>query len=103
MTKPFDPEELRARVRVGKRIIDLQDETQAKAEALRQSLQREREMWGLLPICPNCRKIRWDAAYWLAVERYIEQHASTLPPVSFACCVEPQGTASELVGHEVTL
>src|SRR5581483_8973842 len=34
VTKPFDPEELRARVRVGERILEMQDRLQAHASAL---------------------------------------------------------------------
>ena len=42
VTKPFEPEELRARVRVGQRIIKLQESLTAQQTALENALTREK-------------------------------------------------------------
>jgi len=60
LTKPFDPDELRARMRVGQRMIEL--------------LANVKRLHGLLPICSYCKRIRDDQNYWEQVERYISEH-----------------------------
>jgi DNA-binding response OmpR family regulator len=100
VTKPFDPEELRARVRVGKRVVELQGELQARVELLRQSQEREREMSRLLPICPRCHRVRADASYWLDVERYVEQHVLGAAP-GCTCTIDTESPRTELVPDEV--
>lgn len=42
---------------------------------LEASIQAEKHLQGLLPICSYCKKIRDDNNYWSQVERYIEHHA----------------------------
>jgi DNA-binding response OmpR family regulator len=42
VTKPFQPEELRARVRIGRRVLELQGEVAEQRAALRESMTRER-------------------------------------------------------------
>ena len=41
LTKPFDPEELRLRLRTGARIVDLQDRLQSASDALQERLDRD--------------------------------------------------------------
>jgi sigma-B regulation protein RsbU (phosphoserine phosphatase) len=60
LTKPFDPDELRARMRVGQRMIEL--------------LANVKRLHGLLPICSYCKRIRDDKNYWEQVELYITEH-----------------------------
>ncbi len=72
MTKPFDPEELQARIRVAQRLIDLQRSLAARVEDLEDALLRVKQLQGLLPICSVCKKIRDDSNYWQQVETYIE-------------------------------
>jgi phosphoserine phosphatase RsbU/P len=60
LTKPFDLDELRARVRVGQRMIEL--------------LASVKQLRGLLPICSYCKRIRDDQNYWEQVEHYITEH-----------------------------
>jgi CheY-like chemotaxis protein len=57
VSKPFDAEEMAARLRVGERIIGLQDEI--------------RQLHGLLPICSYCRRIRDAADDWSDLETYV--------------------------------
>jgi len=61
LTKPFDPDELRARIHVGQRTL-----------ALMANIKR---LSGLLPICSYCKRIRSDQNYWEQVESYISEHS----------------------------
>jgi sigma-B regulation protein RsbU (phosphoserine phosphatase) len=61
LTKPFDPDVLRARLHVAKRLLDLQAEV--------------RQLQGLLPICSYCKCIRSDDNLWTQVEAYVAEHS----------------------------
>lgn len=76
VTKPFDREELRARVQVGGRVIALQLSLAERVAALEDALLRVRQLNGLLPICSYCKKIRNDRNYWEQVESYITDHSN---------------------------
>jgi phosphoserine phosphatase RsbU/P len=88
VTKPFDPEELRARLHVGTRVIGLQHALAERVEELEAALYREKQLQGLLPICCYCKKIRDDSNYWHQVEAYMAQHAQ----VQFSHSVCPECT-----------
>jgi len=82
LTKPFRANELRARIRAGRRILDMQNELLSAGEAresliieLRNALARIRTLSGMLPICASCKKIRDDKGYWNQLEAYISEHA----------------------------
>lgn len=75
VTKPFDREELRARVQVGGRVIALQLSLAERVSALEDALLRVRQLNRLLPICSYCKKIRNDHNYWEQVESYITEHS----------------------------
>jgi phosphoserine phosphatase RsbU/P len=75
VTKPFDREELRARVQVGMRIVELQHSLADRVHALEEAIARVKQLQGLLPICSYCKKIRDDQNYWQQVESYISQHS----------------------------
>jgi DNA-binding response OmpR family regulator len=60
LTKPFDPDELRARIHVGQRTLQL--------------IANIKRLTGLLPICSYCKRIRSDHDYWEQVESYITEH-----------------------------
>jgi phosphoserine phosphatase RsbU/P len=75
VTKPFDREELRARVQVGMRIVELQQSLAERVKALEEALTRVKQLQGLLPICSYCKKIRDDQNYWQQVESYISEHS----------------------------
>jgi sigma-B regulation protein RsbU (phosphoserine phosphatase) len=61
--KPFEWDELRARIRAGERILGLLDKVKALS--------------GLLPICASCKKIRDDKGHWQNVETYIRERSDT--------------------------
>ncbi len=74
ITKPFDVEELRARVRVGERIVELQTSLAERVKELEDAFRQLNQLQGLLPICLYCKKIRNDKNYWQQVESYIMDH-----------------------------
>jgi DNA-binding response OmpR family regulator len=76
LTKPFDSGELRARVRVGERILGLQQALGDRVLALEQALAQVNHLEGLLPICAWCHKIRDDGNYWQSVERYVSERST---------------------------
>lgn len=75
VTKPFDREELRARLRVGVRVLELQESLALRVRELQAALQHVRQLQGILPICCYCKKIRNDQNYWQQVEAYISTHS----------------------------
>jgi DNA-binding response OmpR family regulator len=62
ITKPVDPEQLVARLKVGERIVGLQKDM--------------RRMEGLLSICSYCKKIR-EGKDWVAVDDYVGRKTAT--------------------------
>lgn len=75
ITKPFESEELRARVQVGERLLKLQSELASRVKELQEALQQIKTLQGILPICMFCKKIRNDQNYWQQVESYLSQHS----------------------------
>jgi phosphoserine phosphatase RsbU/P len=73
--KPFDPDELRARVAVGARVLGLQQKLAERVTELQAALSNVKQLRGLLPICSYCKRIRGDDQYWQQVEGYIAQHS----------------------------
>src|SRR5579863_646595 len=59
VTKPYDPDELRARLVAAERIVGLK--------------WRIRRLEGVLPTCTYCKKIRDDRNRWTSIERYISE------------------------------
>jgi len=57
ITKPFDDDQLAARLHAAERIVNLQSEV--------------KQLQGLLPICSWCKKIRNDHNEWQQVEEYL--------------------------------
>ena len=74
LIKPFNPEELRARVHVGIRVLTLQDRLADRVAELQAALSKVRQLSGLLPICSYCKRIRGDENYWQKVESYLSEH-----------------------------
>jgi DNA-binding response OmpR family regulator len=72
VTKPFDRNELRARIAVGRRVIELQTALAARIEALEAANRHIQTLQGILPICMHCRKIRNDVNAWEEIEEYVE-------------------------------
>ena len=75
LTKPFDPHELRSRLRVGQRILDLESVLQTKVLDLQVALDQVERLQGLLPICMHCKKIRNEKNDWQRLESFIQEHS----------------------------
>jgi len=86
LVKPFDACELRARVEVGRRMIELQDALASRIAELREALDQIKTLRGILPICAHCKKIRDDRGYWNRVESYLRDHTEA----EFSHCVCPE-------------
>jgi sigma-B regulation protein RsbU (phosphoserine phosphatase) len=102
ITKPFNREELRARVQVGIRVLELQGALAQRVRELEEALSRVKTLQGLLPICSYCKKIRNDRNYWQQVEGYISDHSEAqfshgICPECYARFVQPE--LDRLQGH----
>lgn len=71
LSKPFNDEELRARLHAGLRITQLQTALSQRVTDLEFAMSKMRELQGLLPICSYCESVRDDSAYWHQVQTYI--------------------------------
>ena len=74
MEKPFEHEELRARLIVAMRVVDLRRKLAERVRELEMAITRVKQLHGLLPICSYCKKIRDDKNYWQRVEEYVSAH-----------------------------
>jgi DNA-binding response OmpR family regulator len=95
ITKPFDRDELRARVQVGIRVLELQGALAHRVRQLEEALSRVKQLQGLLPICSYCKKIRNDRNYWQQVEGYISERTEAqfshgICPECYAQYVQPE-------------
>jgi phosphoserine phosphatase RsbU/P len=75
VTKPFNPEELKARIRVGERIVELRDRLRKQVQELESALAHVTMLQGILPICAHCHRIRDDRESWRGMEEYIEANS----------------------------
>ena len=73
--KPFAREELRARVAVGARVIDLQNDLALRVKEAQDALSQVKQLQGILPICSHCKMVRDDSNYWQQVESYVSAHS----------------------------
>ena len=73
VTKPFIPEELRARVRLGERLVRAELTVNLQVAELREAHAREARLQRILPICPGCKRIRSDSEYWREVNAYLRE------------------------------
>ena len=74
ITKPFDSRELKARVHVAVRLVELQQALSDHVTQLETALANVKQLQGLLPICMYCKKVRDDGNYWQQVEHYVAKH-----------------------------
>jgi phosphoserine phosphatase RsbU/P len=77
VNKPFNQQELRSRIKVGERVLALEQALARQVTDLEQALVQVRQLKGLLPICMYCKKIRDDQDYWHQMESYIHHHTGT--------------------------
>jgi sigma-B regulation protein RsbU (phosphoserine phosphatase) len=75
ITKPFDNEEFRSRLDIGRRIVELQSALSERVMELERALTEIKTLQGLLPICMHCHKIREGKDGWTRLEEYVTQHS----------------------------
>jgi sigma-B regulation protein RsbU (phosphoserine phosphatase) len=95
VTKPFDRDELRARVHVGVEMIELQERLAERVAELEAALAHVKLLQGILPICSYCKHVRDDQNYWQTVEGYISDHSEarfshSICPDCYESVVKPQ-------------
>jgi DNA-binding response OmpR family regulator len=61
VSKPLDPDELKARLIVAERIIGVQN--------------RVKHLEGILPTCMYCKQIRDEQNQWIGIESYISKRS----------------------------
>ena len=93
--KPFKAPELRARLSVGARMVELQLELAEQVAELEKALSEVKQLRGILPICAYCKKIRDDKNYWQQVESYFALHTDakfshSFCPDCFEKIIKPQ-------------
>lgn len=95
LVKPFDAKELRARLQVGVRVVQLQSELANRVNELEAALAQVKQLESFLPICSYCKKIRDDENYWQQLESYVETHfgaafSHSICPDCYQKHVEPE-------------
>jgi DNA-binding response OmpR family regulator len=78
LTKPFDAKELRARIEVGVRMVEIQGALADQVKRLQKALEEVRTLRGIIPICATCKKIRDDRGFWQRVEAYVGDHTEAV-------------------------
>ena len=95
LTKPFDRAELRARLQVGLRVVELQRNLSERVIELEDALSQVKQLQGILPICSYSKSVRDDQNYWQKVESYISNHSEAqfshgICPPCYERVVQPQ-------------
>jgi phosphoserine phosphatase RsbU/P len=95
VSKPFDRDELHARIQVGIRMVELRRKLAKRVDELTLANEQVKQLQGLLPICSYCKKIRDDQDHWQKVESYISKHSEAqfshgICPDCFEKIVKPE-------------
>ncbi len=76
LSKPFDKEELKARIEVGCRFISIQKSHVKRTQELQEALDHIKTLQGIVPICMYCHKIKSkEDQVWQRLEAYISEHS----------------------------
>jgi response regulator RpfG family c-di-GMP phosphodiesterase len=77
ITKPFQAEEVLARVKAHLTIQKLYKDLAAKNQKLEQALEDVKALEGIVPICSLCKNVRDDSGYWQKVEMFVAERTGT--------------------------
>ena len=93
--KPFDLQELRARIQVGATVVELQQRLAERVIELEEALTQVKRLQGIVPICSYCKQVRNDQNYWQQVESYVSAHSEarfshSVCPACYEAVVMPQ-------------
>lgn len=95
LIKPFLPEHLRLRVRIGMRVLGLEAARQRCLQELADVHAQLDRVHQLLPLCPQCGRRRRSRRYWRQIEAYVrEQPKEQIAPSLCPRCPHDVG------GHE---
>ncbi|MDY0038760.1 MAG: response regulator [Desulforhabdus sp.] len=75
ITKPFQAQEVLARIRTHLTLRNLQIQLEETNARLRKSLDEIKVLRGIFPICSYCKRIRDDEGYWNQIEQYLRTHS----------------------------
>lgn len=75
VSKPFQEEEVLARVKTHLTLSLLRRELEKKNAELQEAFEEIKTLRGIIPICASCKKIRDDEGYWQHLEIYIRDHS----------------------------
>jgi len=64
MTKPFNDDELRARVRVAERLVTIQSSLSNSVDELKLALDLVDSLQGSVPVCTSCSKVEGEDKNW---------------------------------------
>jgi len=73
MTKPFNDDELRARVRVAERLVTIQTSLSQSVEELKLALDMVDTLQGSVPVCNSCEKIEGENGDWYTLSESINK------------------------------
>lgn len=73
ITKPFDENELRARVRVAERLVSIQEELAISNDELRSVLNHVETLQSNLPVCTSCQRIQNYDDNWQSLKEYTQK------------------------------
>lgn len=73
LTKPFNREELRVRLQVGSKTVELQRHLADRVAELESAAAQIKRLQGILSICSYCKNIRGGGDDWEHVEGYISE------------------------------
>lgn len=90
VTKPFQQQEVLARVSAHLKIASLTSQLESKNRQLLAVLDEVRQLSGILPVCGKCKRARNDKAYWEQVKEFITNHEGAQFFQSF--CPDCQGS-----------
>jgi DNA-binding response OmpR family regulator len=109
ITKPFQEEEVLARVKTHLAMETLKKDLKEKNSFLeievskrkqlildlQEALDNVKTLSGMLPICSNCKKVRDDKGYWKRIDSYLQNNTDAT--VTHGICPE---CTEELYGDE---
>jgi len=95
ISKPFQAQEILARVKTHLTLHSLVNNLEKKNNELQKALDEIKTLKGLIPICSSCKKIRDAKGFWNQLESYIEKYSDA----SFSHSICPE-CSDKLYGKE---
>ena len=74
MTKPFDDDELRARVRVAEKLVTIQSSLSRTVEELELALDMVDNLQGSIQVCTSCLKIEGEDHSWHTLNESVNDY-----------------------------